>query len=232
MQIQKRKTRFLAGVLTLGTVAGALAGSALLSPAPQASAEGGTSSSATTELQLNLAPVLSVAVEDYTFDITPDENGTLVQDTHDVVVDSNSASGYKVYISTKDTDTGLKQPEGSHVTTKIQAVASEIAVDTYTADTTKNNTWGYIHDSKISGIPYDSSLNNACNVEAGEDPMSITECAAARRAAVSENSAKICETSSISDEADCELTIGIKVDKSIPSGTYSGAVVVTAVPNI
>ena len=232
MRIQKRKTHFLAGVLALGTVAGAVAGSALISPAPQASAEGGTGSSAETQVQLNLLPVLSVAVDDFNIEITPTDNGTVAQSTGDVLVDSNNASGYKVYLSTKTSETGLTH-SNSAITKKIAAVSGDINLTTYESDTTKNNTWGYIHDSKISTIPYDSSLTNACT---GLDDDEVAECFAAQRAAVSASSVKICEADSANmfdpdAREDCTLTIGVKADKSIPSGTYSNTVVVTAVPN-
>ena len=243
MQIQKRKTRFLASVLVLGTVMGAVAGSALLSPAPQASAEGGTGSSAETTVQLNLLPVLSVAVDDFDFigddSIDPTESGVYKSKTNDVLVDSNAANGYKVYISTATSETALTHGN-SAITKSISAVSGDVAISTYTSDTTKNNTWGYVHDDKISGIPYDSSLIGACTGLDMDDPEDVEQCYTNQRAAAAGSTsahAEICEAdeSNMFDEnarPECKLTIGLKADKSLPSGTYSNTVVITAVPNV
>lgn len=243
MQIQKRKTRFLAAVLSLGTVAGAVAGSALLSPAPSASADGGSigNDNASTQVQLNLLPMLSVAVDDFAIDITPDSDGVYATDTQHVLVDSNAASGYKVYLSTSTSTTALKQPTSTGITKTIDAVGGDVAVSAYTSDSDYNNTWGYVHDDKISAIPYDSSLLTAC--DSIED---VEECFAAQRTAAS-SSVKICESATSNYYAgkaagdttsgtgtnypECTLTIGVKADNSLPSGDYSNTIVITAVPN-
>ncbi len=206
MKIQKRRNHLLFGVLTFGTLTGALVGGAILSPAPMVSANetvsGGTAVSTSTQVTLNLAPMISIELEESNIDleITPSTDGQYASGTATVKVDTNALDGYKVYVSTKTSETALSHESA---TSTINMIDTDVSLADYQAEgaTTYNNTWGYVHDETVSA--FTGSLDT---VICSEDTLTA-------------------------DVATCNFAVAVRADNSIPSGDYSNTVVFTAITN-
>ena len=148
---------------------------------------------ANTEVNLIVNPVLSItATESIDLSVTPTAAGTFVSDDIAVNVITNSATGYKLYLSSNSAETALTSAAAG---TSIPTVASAA-----TSENMANNTWGY-------------SLSEAFNpVPASSAPEMIKETS----------------TASVSTADVTTVTVGAKVDTSIPSGVYSNTLLFTA----
>ena len=138
---------------------------------------------ANTEVNLIVNPVLSItATESIDLSVTPTAAGTFVSDDIAVNVITNSATGYKLYLSSNSAETALTSAAaGASIPTVASAATSENMA---------NNTWGY-------------SLSEAFNpVPASSAPEMIKETS----------------TASVSTADVTTVTVGAKVDTSIPSG--------------
>lgn len=234
MKIKRKSNRFLAAFLSLGMVAGAVAGSALMAPAPQAKADSGVVTSGETEVVLNLLPTISLATEDIDITLSPNSYGS---GTATLSVDSNAANGYSVYLSTETSTTALTHETDS--TKTIPSVTDSVALSTFQSSSDYQNLWGFVKDSTIKPIPYLPLTN--CNDPA--DDSEYETCLSDNYDEVNGtdkskyDAALLCTVEQGNlidgDDADtCDLTIGVKVDTSIPSGIYSNTIVVTVVPNL
>ena len=148
---------------------------------------------ANTEVNLVVNPVLSItATESIDLSVTPTAAGTFVSDDIAVNVITNSATGYKLYLSSNSAETALKSAAtGASIPTVASAATSENMA---------NNTWGY-------------SLSEAFNpVPASSAPEMIKETS----------------TAAVSNADVTTVTVGAKVDTSIPSGVYSNTLLFTA----
>ena len=128
-----------------GTLAVALASVYILSCSFGANAEG-----ANTEVNLVVNPVLSItATESIDLDVTPTAAGAFVSDDIAVNVITNSATGYKLYLSSNSAETALTSAAAG---TSIPTVASAA-----TSENMANNTWGYSLSGAFNPVPASSA---------------------------------------------------------------------------
>lgn len=242
----------MAVFLSLGITSGAIAGSALMAPAPQAKAESGVidSTNAETEVRLNLLPTISLSVADESIDIDILPN-SYAHGSTEVEVDSNSANGYSVYVSMQTSDTNLNHENASLSAYKINAISENVALSVFKSGNYANK-WGFVHKvnnvDTISPIPYLGTLmtNLADNCDVTDANYDYATCTGTNQAIVNgtedseATAAEIAEKKATHDAAilctddddTCTLDIGVKIDSSLPSGIYSNTIVVTAVPNL
>ena len=140
---------------TGGTLAVALASAYILSCSFSANAEG-----ANTEVNLVVNPVLSItATESIDLDVTPTAAGAFVSDDIAVNVITNSATGYKLYLSSNSAETALTSAAaGASIPTVASAATSENMA---------NNTWGYSLSEAFNPVPASSTpemIKETCSI--------------------------------------------------------------------
>ena len=124
-----------------GTLAVALASAYILSCSFGANAEG-----ANTEVNLIVNPVLSItATGNLDLNVTPTAEGAFTSGDIAVSVITNSATGYKLYLSSNSAETAL-------VNGAANASISTISSPATSANMT-NNTWGYTLSDAFNPVP-------------------------------------------------------------------------------
>ena len=163
---------------------------------------------AESKVSLSVSPVLAVSLQDeLALEVTPTEGGSFTAKTASLSISTNNETGYSMYLATQDNNNTLtsQNPNTSDVITALDGGESGLTPTEFTA-----NTWGY---SLASGTtePSDTTRYQAVPAETGST------------AVVTKDTPVDTDTYS--------LMFGAKVDTSLPSGTYSNQVVVSAVAN-
>ena len=149
--------------------------------------------STSTEVNLIVNPVLSItATESIDLDVTPTAAGAFVSDDIAVNVITNSATGYKLYLSSNSAETALTNSISSANIPTISTVSTSADM--------ASNTWGYTLSDTFNPVPASSA------------PEMIKETS----------------TAAVSNADVTTVTVGAKVDTSIPSGVYSNTLLFTA----
>ena len=158
-----------------------------------------------TEASLTINPVIGLSMQDtITVDVTPTQDGTFSSSTASLSVSTNNETGYSLYLSTANGENTLasQNPAISDVVSAVDGGESGI-----TSINFANNTWGY-------------NLSQ----ETASDTTTY-------KAVPTTTNNAIITTESPTDADTYILTIGTKISTSLPSGTYSNQVVVSAVAN-
>ena len=163
---------------------------------------------AESKVSLSVSPVLAVSLQDeLALEVTPTEGGSFTAKTASLSISTNNETGYSMYLATQGNNNTLtsQNPSTSDVITALDGGESGLTPTEFTA-----NTWGY---SLASGTtePSDTTRYQAVPAETG-------------------STAVITKDTPV-DTDTYSLMFGAKVDTSLPSGTYSNQVVVSAVAN-
>ena len=163
---------------------------------------------AKSKVSLSVSPVLAVSLQDeLALEVTPTEDGSFTAKTASLSISTNNETGYSMYLATQGNNNTLasQNPNTSDVITALDGGESGLTPTEFAA-----NTWGY---SLASGTtePSDTTRYQAVPAETGST------------AVVTKDTPVDTDTYS--------LMFGAKVDTSLPSGTYSNQVVVSAVAN-
>jgi uncharacterized protein (TIGR02145 family) len=149
--------------------------------------------STSTEVNLIVNPVLSItATESLDLDVIPTTTGAFTSGDIDVNVITNSATGYKLYLSSNSAETALTNSISSANIPTISTVA--------TSANMASNTWGYSLSDTFNPVPANTA------------PEMIKETS----------------TAAVSTADVTTVTVGAKVDTSIPSDVYSNTLLFTA----
>ena len=137
-------------------------------------------------------------------DVLPTPSGATTTATADLTITTSDSAGYSLYLYSSDGDNSLR-PKISANTSSITATAGDVGL---TLSSLKPNTWGYNLGTEA---PTDSTTYSAVPTD---------------------NSAPI-QTKDTSDTNSANdtytLSFGAKVDTTIPSGTYTGALTIAVV---
>jgi uncharacterized protein (TIGR02145 family) len=110
---------------------------------------------------------LAVETDKLNFDITPTSGGTLAAKTLNVAVDTSSAGGYELFLSSEDEENAMTSTYSTDKITSVTGKTSSLA----------SNTWGYttVGDSYYNKIPLKSSPATIANVDhlPGESEKSV-----------------------------------------------------------
>lgn len=136
--------------------------------------------------------------------VTPTPDGATTTATADLTVTATNSASYSLYLYSSDGDNSLR-PKISANTSSIIATAGGVGL---TLSSLKPNTWGY---NLGTSAPDDNTTYSAVPTSNAE-PIQTKDTS-------STNSANDTYT----------LSFGTKVDTSIPSGTYTGALTVAVV---
>ncbi len=183
----------------------ALSSMVALGATPSTNAE----SSATTKVTVNVGSVIAISSDDIVIDIaSPSPVGVFATGTGNVDVVTNDVAGYSVYLTSNDeTSTAL-----THESTEdsIASISSAISVDGSTVTKfATNNTWGWSNDGTVFNPIVAKGTKNSDS-----------------------NTTLFRKTDTASATADrSTLTIGVTADSTLTSGTYTGTLLLTAVPN-
>lgn len=173
---------------------------------PDGYVECDTSSSINTYARI--APVVSIGLQsDVVMDVTPKASGVFTEESVNVTVATNSSEGYSLYMRTLDDTNALTSIKKDDPTT-IKAVEGEVETDALAA---QGNVWGYKLNAN-SGETHDD-LYRAVPATSSEQAIHVTD------------------TKPITGTDSLDLTFGVHVDTSLPSGTYRNSVLVSAVAN-
>lgn len=162
-------------------------------------------STATTAVNVTIAPVISIATTDGTIDVstTPTASGATVEGSEAVTVTTNNATGYTVYVTSSSAQTTLKH-SNTTVTTKFDTITAAAA----TVSDIAADHWGWYSNTNSTYEPVVASgtANSTSNT-------------------LSKTTAPSTSGSSIN------LKIGAKATNSMVSGVYSNTLLLTAVAN-
>lgn len=176
----------------------------LLLPVPRISvnAESSTAKLAT-ELNARINPSISISAPSaFNFDLTADTTQTFAQIDGGVTVYSNNTSGYRLLIQSLNTASLTSRDSSSE--REIATIPIDSELDNFTA-----NTWGYYLGSDE---PDNSTIYHALST-------STTEVV---------NSGSL---TNVEEETKYHLAFGISIDHSLPAGTYSNEIILSAVAN-
>ena len=158
----------------------------------------------TSKLSLAISPTLSLSLQDtVNLNVTPTQNGTFSSSTATLAISTNNETGYSLYMATSNGNNTLTSQNPS-ITDTISAISSD--ENGIPSTSFPSNTWGY-------------SLDEAA-------PTNTTT----YQAVPTDNTTALTTTSTASSDS-YNLTFGAKVDTSLPSGTYSNQVIISAVAN-
>lgn len=142
---------------------------------------------------------------DLTLDVTPTQEGSFVSGDLEILISTDNATGYTLAFSLSGTDTSLSS--------SIEKIGSEIPSTAATIDeptTLPVNTWGWYPDSIANNTDnFFIALPNSA------DPYQLKETSAPTQSSG--------ETTTIS--------FGVNIDTSVPSGSYSNTIVISAIAN-
>lgn len=186
----------------------ALSSAVILGAAPKSFATG-TTDSATALVTVDVSSAISITAEDISIDVNaPSPTGTFATGTGDVTVMTNDVSGYSVYLTSNST-TSTTLDHATLSTPKISSIASSETISGATTKFATSNTWGWSNDGStfypivVKGTKHSSSVTTLYR-----------------------------KTNAPSTAGDTStLTIGATVDSTLTSGTYSGTLLLTAIPN-
>ena len=183
----------------------ALSSMVALGATPSTNAE----SSSTTKVTVNVGSVIAISADDVTIDIaSPSPVGVFATGTGNVDVVTNDVAGYSVYLTSNDeTSTDLTHESAD---SSIASIDSTISVDgTTVTKFVTNNTWGWSND----GTAFNPVVAKGTKHSASATTL-------------------FRKTNTASAAADrSTLTIGVTADSTLTSGTYTGTLLLTAVPN-
>lgn len=154
---------------------------------------------------LTINPVIGLSMQDtITVDVTPTQDGTFSYSTASLSVSTNNETGYSLYLSTANGENTLtsQNPAISDIVSAVDGGDNGITPTSFA-----NNTWGYSLSQETAS---DTTTYKAVPTTAND---------------------AIITTESPTDADTYNLTIGTKISTSLPSGTYSNQVVVSAVAN-
>ena len=158
----------------------------------------------TSKLSLAISPTLSLSLQDtVNLNVTPTQNGTFSSSTATLSISTNNETGYSLYMATSNGKNTLAS-QNPNTTDAISAISSD--ENGIPSADFPSNTWGY-------------SLDEAA-------PTNTTT----YQAVPTDNTTALTTTSTASNDS-YNLTFGAKVDTSLPSGTYSNQVIISAVAN-
>ena len=153
---------------------------------------------------LNVASAVAITLPDtVTIDVTPTPNGTFSSTNVNLAISTNNNTGYALYFSTADQDNHMHSQNPSNTET-ITPVTSSVTEANF-----PNNSWGYNLRAASEG---DANTNTPYQ-------------------AVPTSSDTALKTTSSATNDNYNLTFAAKVDTTIPSGTYTNTVTVSAVAN-
>ena len=171
---------------------------------------GSTSNSYDTTV--NIAPNLSISATDVSINDTPEASGSWLTGTSNVVVSTNNATGYKLYVSSSDSQVDLVNSDSSSA--KISNLPAETTESTFRSDSSLMNHYGFTHD------------NNGSDPESGQITtgtyLPITDINNSRLIKATEEKQNISTTN---------VTFATKVDRSIPAREYTNTITFTAIAN-
>ena len=161
-----------------------------------------------TKVNLTVNPIISVSLQDsITVDVTPTQNGTFSSNTASLSISTNNETGYSLYMATSNGKNTLtsNNPSTTNVISAINTTTNDTGI---TSSNFTSNTWGYnlSQESPSSSTTY--------------KPVPTTN-----------GNTAIISTTSPTDTDTYNLTFGTKVDTTLPSGTYSNQVIISAVAN-
>lgn len=154
---------------------------------------------------LTINPVIGLSMQDtITVDVTPTQDGAFSSSTASLSVSTNNETGYSLYLSTANGENTLtsQNPAISNIVSAVDGGDSGVTPANFA-----NNTWGYNLSQETAS---DTTTYKAVPTTAND---------------------AIITTESPTDADTYNLTIGTKISTSLPSGTYSNQVVVSAVAN-
>ena len=174
---------------------------AMLCPSPIDSA---SAEETTSKLSLAISPTLSLSLQDtVNLNVTPTQNGTFSSNTATLAISTNNETGYSLYMATSNGKNTLAS-QNPNTTDTISAISSD--ENGIPSTDFPSNTWGYSLDEAV--------------------PTNTTT----YQAVPTDNTTALTTTSTASNDS-YNLTFGAKVDTSLPSGTYSNQVIISAVAN-
>ena len=184
----------------------ALAAGLLVGPVQDTNA---ATDSNTSTVTVNVGAVVGLGVTDINVNMNaPAPTGTFATGTGTVSVTTNDVAGYSVYLtSNSTTSTSL-----DHTTVSGKSIASIGAIETISGSTTKfstMNTWAWSND----GETFNPIVTKGTKSTVAKPTLY-------RR------------TNTASASVDnSTLTIGVTGDSTLTAGTYTGTLLLTAVPN-
>ena len=160
------------------------------------------------KVNLTISPVISLSLQDTVdLNVTPTQNGTFSSNTASLSISTNNETGYSLYMATSNGKNTLtsNNPSTTNVISAINTTPNDTGI---TSSNFTSNTWGYnlSQDSPSSTTTY--------------KPVPTTN-----------GNTAIISTTSPTDTDTYNLTFGTKVDTTLPSGTYSNQVIISAVAN-
>lgn len=201
--IKTKKTK--AGIIFPVLGLAALSAGVLVGPAVNTNA---ATSTGTSTVSVTVGAVIGIGVTNVNINMpSPAPTGSFATGTGTVSVATNDSTGYSVYLtSNSTTDTSLTHTNGT------STIASIGSIQTISGSTTMfgtMNTWGW------------SNNGTAFNPIVTKGTKSTTAKPTLYR-----------KTNAASTTADnSTLTIGVTGDSTLTAGTYSGTLLLTAIPN-
>ena len=168
---------------------------------------------ANTKVSLTVNPVIGIALDEaVTVEVLPTAEGTFSSNKANLSVTTNNETGYSLYLATTNGENTLTSNNPS-TTETIDAITLADGTDPIPSSDFTNNTWGYnLSTGDVSAS--DSTTYKPVPTTNGTTPINTPTEAPTE------------------DNGDAySLMFGAKVDTSLPSGTYSNQVVVSAVAN-
>ena len=192
----------LAGLAVLG----AFASFSIFAPEKSTNA----ASTATSDVTVSVSPSISVGQSAtnvaFTATTSADSSTSTATANMSVYVTTNDPSGYKLYINTTDTETGLTRTENGEVATeKVQALSGDSTLANF-----GSNYWGYSTDTgetkTYHAVPSSSVTNGSDNY--------------------------IDYYGSSASDRETVVHFGAKVANTLPAGHYTNTVVFTAITTL
>lgn len=176
----------------------------------------------TTTVEVTVGAVISLATPDkITINMAiPSSSGTFASGSGEIGVSTNDATGYSVYLTGTNGDTNRRLTHETVSSSYFSPISAAETISTGGKFAT-NNTWGW-SDNGTNYYPL-----QAYN----------TSHAAATRTRLIETSASTIgdsctvDTTVLTNYECTTLTVGATGDTSLTAGTYTGTILVTAVPN-
>lgn len=165
--------------------------------------------SQTTVVTVNVGAVIGLGVDNITVNLpSPSPAGSFATGTGTVSVETNDSTGYSVYLtSNSTTSTSL-----DHQSVSGASIASISSIETVSGATTKfatNNTWGW----SSNGTTFNPVVTKGTKSTTAKPTLYRRTNTAATTA------------------DDSTLTIGVTGDSTLTAGTYTGTLLLTAIPN-
>lgn len=169
---------------------------------PDANAESATARLAT-EFNATVNPSISIAApSSFDIDLTLDATQIFAQSTGKVAVYSNNTSGYRLLIQSQNTTSLTSRDNSSEKV--ITTINNDMTLANFTA-----NTWGYyLGMSEPNAATVYHALSTSTTEAVNSDKLA-----------------------SLTEKTDYQLAFGVSIDNSLPAGTYSNEIILSAVAN-